>query len=102
MWNYLPFNLPLFRDFAHTSTNIIRAAEEESRANLALIPHNVAESFRGTATTVHLKQEAHHAESRGMFNALTERIDVLMAVLAGSKVQHKNLGELFVYDLANI
>lgn len=98
MWNYLPFNLPLFHDFAHTSTEIIRAAEEQSRANLAAIPHNVAESFRGTATTVHLKQEAHQAESRGMFDALTERIDVLTAVLAGSRVHRNNLSE-FSYPI---
>lgn len=93
MWNYTPFNLPLFREFSHTSTEIIHAAEEESRANLASIPHNVAESFRGTATTVHLKQEAHHAESKGMIHTLTEPIDVLTAVLAGSRVQRNNLGE---------
>ncbi|KAJ3966657.1 hypothetical protein EV361DRAFT_872218, partial [Lentinula raphanica] len=95
--NFPPFNLPLFRTFARSSSDVITSAEERSRENLAALPGHVAESFRGTATTVHIRQEAHQAENREMFGTLTERLDFLTATittLAGSKARRRDVANI--------
>ncbi|KAJ3843916.1 hypothetical protein F5878DRAFT_207623 [Lentinula raphanica] len=97
MWNFSPFNIALFRSFALTSAEVISSAEECSRANLAAIPRHVAESFRGTATTVHIQQEAQRLESREMFSALSQQMDFLLSTvttLVGPKARRQDIAKL--------
>lgn len=56
VWNYLPFNTPLFQSFSRGSTDVMDRAEADARHRLESLPHTVSRSMQAILQTISIQR----------------------------------------------
>ncbi|KAK7053517.1 hypothetical protein R3P38DRAFT_3254085 [Favolaschia claudopus] len=85
LWNYPPFHSPSFRNFARTSATAIKRAEEDASLQLKNLPHQIAETFRGMVTQLHVEQQLNHEKNEARSARMYAMIQDTLALSRPSK-----------------
>ncbi|KAF5377311.1 hypothetical protein D9615_006350 [Tricholomella constricta] len=97
---YAPFNTPVFRTFAATSSLIINNAEQQARHQLSSVPSNIAQSLHGIITSNNIMQEQARQEiqSHGFHvtNKLQDVEALIRVCLTGSHAARRQATALLI------
>jgi Centromere DNA-binding protein complex CBF3 subunit, domain 2 len=85
IFRFAPFTFSSFKTFSANAAALVAAAEEKARLAFHNLPDHMAQSMRGYATDLQMKQEQNHAKLSQELQELRTYLEPLLSASAGSK-----------------
>ncbi len=93
LFNFHPFNMPVFCEWAEMSSAIIANAEAAARHQFSTLPDHYAVSLRGMMTTINMEQQRERLAHSQQYKTLSTQIESLTSmvttdILPGNSARH--------------